>query len=285
MRLPLRRHAMSLALPLMWLGAWWGGAGVRPVADTVQEPREVACVRASAPVRVDGVADEAAWDHAVWTEPFVDIRGDDGPAPGLATRARLLWDDQYLYVHADMAAPHLWATLRERDDTIWHDDDFEVFLDPDGDGLDYYEVEVNALGTVLDLFLDRPYAQRGKANLGWNLPGLQVGVHLRGTLNDPSDLDEGWSVEMAIPWTDLRAPGADAFGRPPEAGDVWRVNFSRVVWPMEIRDGAYAKAIEGAAPGSHPENNWVWSPQGVIDMHRPERWGRVRFIESREGGA
>ena len=59
---------------------------------------------------------------------------------------------------------------------------------------------------------------------------------------------------------------------PPEPGTVWRVNFSRVQWKLDVVDGRYEKAPDT------PEDNWVWSPQGVINMHQPEHWGYVRFV-------
>jgi hypothetical protein len=94
-------------------------------------------------------------------------------------------------------------------------------------------------------------------------------VLVNGTLNDPSDTDRAWSVELALLWTSL----AEAAHRPapPHDGDTWRMNFSRVEWPTRIVEGHYEKVPDT------PENNWVWSPQGVIDMHRPERWGFVGF--------
>ena len=42
-------------------------------------------------------------------------------------------------------------------------------------------------------------------------------------------------------------------------------------------DGKYVK-VKG-----RPEHNWVWSPQGVIDMHRPERWGYLQFSTGNPG--
>ena len=98
---------------------------------------------------------------------------------------------------------------------------------------------------------------------------------MEGTINDPSDQDTYWSVEFAFPWEALgefaKCPA------PPRHGDQWRVGFSRVEWDIEIADGAYRK-IEG-----RPEHNWIWSPQGVIDMHRPETWGYVQFSTSDPG--
>lgn len=258
-----------------------------PAARSSPSVRSYEVRRAASPPSIDGALDDAAWRNAPWTEPFVDIRGEDWPDPALTTRAKVTWDDRHLYVGAALEEPHLWATLADRDAIVYHEHDFEVFLDPDGDGLAYYELEINALGTEFDLFLDRPYSRKGKANVEWDMEGLLTAVRLDGTLNDPSDEDAGWSVEIAIPWSALRPPGAppEAAVRPPRPGDTWRVNFSRVQWPLEMVNGEYRKEREPRDWSDHPEDNWVWSPQGEIDMHIPEMWGAVRFVDSADPGS
>ena len=104
---------------------------------------------------------------------------------------------------------------------------------------------------------------------------MKVGVDIQGTLNDPSDIDEGWTVEIAIPFTCLEecAPG----GEGPKAGDQWRINFSRVEWQVDILEAGYRKSVNPVTEKAYPENNWVWSPQGYINMHMPEYWGYVQF--------
>ena len=246
--------------------------------------REYDAPPAASPPAIDGSLDDAAWRGAPWTEPFVDIRGGGWRDPHLGTRAKIVWDERFLYVAAELEEPHLWATLADRDAIVYREHDFEVFLDPDGDGLAYYELEINALGTEFDLFLDKPYRRKGKADIAWDIEGLRTAVQLDGTLNDPSDQDTGWSVEIAIPWSALRPPGAsaDAAVAAPRPGDVWRVNFSRVQWPLAVADGEYRKEREPVDWSDHPEQNWVWSPQGEIDMHIPEKWGVVRFVAARD---
>ena len=183
----------------------------------------------------------------------------------------MLWDDHYLYIGAELEEPDLQASLTEHDSVIFHDNDFEVFVDPDGDGLLYSELEINALNTTWDLLLPKPYRAGGPALDGWELAGLKTAVKLDGTLNQPGDLDKGWTVEIAIPWKALAQTASTNF--PPNRGDQWRINFSRVEWHWDAVDGKYVKR-----PGL-PEDNWVWSPQGVIDMHRPEMWGYIQFAE------
>src|SRR5436190_12206994 len=232
-------------------------------------PRGYFCRHATAPIKVDGLLDETAWANAPWTDDFVDILGDARPKPRFRTRAKLLWDDDYLYVAAELEEPHVRATLTNHDSVIFNDPDFEVFIDPRGETQPYYEFEMNALNSTWDLLLNKPYLDGGKPDDAWEIPGAKTAVHVTGTLNNPADTDQGWTVEIAFPWKVL-AEHARHDGAPHE-GEQWRINFSRVEWQIAMTNGAYVKVPRT------PEDNWVWSPQGVVDMHRPEMWGVVQF--------
>jgi hypothetical protein len=235
------------------------------------------CPRAPHPLPIDGTLTDPAWQNAPWTDLFVDIEGDKKPLPLFATQVKMLWDDEYFYIGARLEEPHVWATLTEHDSVIFQDNDFEIFIDPDGDNHDYYELEINALNTTWDLRLVKPYRDGGPALNEWEIPGMKTAIFVDGTLNDASDLDRGWSVEIALPWKVLQEYANRP--TPPREGDQWRVNFSRVEWDIEIQEGKYVKIPD------RPEHNWVWSPQGVIDMHRPELWGYVQFTSQPPGTA
>jgi len=71
------------------------------------------------------------------------------------------------------------------------------------------------------------------------------------------------------------APGGVRAG----AGDKWRINFSRVEWTYDVVDGKYVKRTDPKTGKSLPENNWVWSPQGLVNMHFPEMWGFLLFSD------
>jgi hypothetical protein len=245
-------------------------------------PRTYVCHRTPSRLNIDGKLDEPVWAAASWSDAFVDIEGDRRPRPPFRTRVKMSWDDEYFYVAAEMEEPHVWATLTERDSVIFHDNDFELFIDPDGDTHAYYELEVNALGTIWDLMLMKPYRDGGPAINAWDIAGLRIGVDVRGTVNKPDDRDEGWTVEIAMPWKILREAAPDH--RTPKPGDRWRVNFSRVQWQVDIVDGRYVKRLRPGTKDPLPENNWVWSPQGAINMHMPERWGFVQFSNLPAGG-
>jgi hypothetical protein len=232
-------------------------------------PRTYLCRRAVSPIVIDGNLDDPAWSHARWTDDFVDIEGRAKPKPRLRTRAKLLWDDDYLYIAAELREPHVWATLTNHDALIFRDPDFEVFIDPQGKTQPYYEFEMNALNTTWDLLFDKPYMDSGKPHNEWEIPGLKSAVHINGTLNDPDDKDRGWTVELAFPWKVLSEHARH--GGPPGEGEQSRIDFSRVEWQVDVTNRVYHKI-----PGK-PQDNWVWSPSGVVDMHRPEMWSLVQF--------
>jgi hypothetical protein len=245
-----------------------------PVLGGPFPPRTYACRRTPVPIRIDGVLDEA-WRRAPWSEAFVDIQGSRRPAPRHQTNMAMLWDDEALYVVARMEEPHLWGTYTVRDSVIYHENDFEIFIDPDGDTHNYTEIEVNALNTVWDLLLVKPYRNGGPAVNAYDIAGLRTAVGLDGTLNDASDVDDGWIVEFAIPWSAFADTTEVAL--PPDVGDRWRMNFSRVQWRIDPAESGYVKRIDPGNGEAFPEDNWVWSPQRQIAMHEPEFWGIVQF--------
>jgi len=226
---------------------------------------------------IDGNLTDPAWQTAAWTEYFSDIEGDIRPKPLYQTRVKMLWDDQYLYIGAELEEPNVWAYVTGHDEVVFRDNDFEVFVNPDNNARNYFEIETNAIKTIFDLFLPEPYKNGGDPLVGWDAQGLKKAVHINGTLNDPRDKDHGWTVEMAIPIWSI------SMGNQPETphpGSLWRINFSRVEWDTDAKDGKYVKRTDPATQKTLPEHNWVWSPQGVIDMHFPERWGYLLFADT-----
>ncbi len=224
---------------------------------------------------IDGDLTDPAWQQAEWSNSFVDIEGSLKPSPTYNTKVKMLWGDSCLYIAAQITEPHVWATLKQRDQVIFRDNDFEVFINPDGTTHHYHEIEFNALNTVFDLFMGKPYRNGGSAMIPFNLPGMRSAVKIDGTLNNPQDTDTGWTVEMAIPFRDLSL--GDNIQIPKE-GAIWRINFSRVEWDTQITDGRYVKLKDNNGRNLS-EHNWVWSPQGVVNMHYPERWGYLQFAK------
>ncbi len=240
--------------------------------QNVMVPRKYTCYYTAQPVKVDGKLDDKAWLDAPWSENFGDIVSGVSAPERQFTRFKMVWDSNYCYIAACLSESHLWGTLHRHDDTVYHDNDFEVFVDPDGDGLDYDELEINVLGTVMDLRMPKPYNQGGKADLSWDFKGLKSAVSVYGTVDHPADTDSRWTVELAIPWKSFTHGGL------PKNGAVWRFNFSRVEWPLSVEKGTYTKQKNQQTGKVYPEKNWTWSPQGAVNMHIPQKWGYVRFV-------
>jgi hypothetical protein len=293
--------AMAVTLALAAACSTWRAPAV---SAPLAEPLAYRAPYAKEPPAIGGSLEQGAWAGAPWTDDFVDIEGDRRPRPAYRTRAKMLWDERFLYVGAQIEEPHVWSSLREHDQIVFQDNDFEAFIDPDGDGREYYEIEINARGTVFDLFLHRSYRDGAPAIHEWDVGGAFArSIAFDGTPDDSRDVDRGWTVMLAIPWDAFvppRDPRIDALpagqrdfgdrargGAAPRAGDTWRINFSRVQWRHnhERLDAAGARILPAAAGDGTPyakraglpEDNWVWTPQWAVDMHLPQHWGRVTF--------
>lgn len=236
-------------------------------------PRHYVVHRATTPPTLDGRLDE--WEGIPWTEDFVDIAA--GPVPRKGTRAKLMWDDSALYVGAWLQEDEIWANLTEHDSVIFHDNDFEVFVDPGASTHYYKEFEVNARAATWDLCLNKPYSNGGYENSSrvFGAKGYemhpQAAAHIDGTLNDATAANNGWFVEIALPMAGLLVNQSVPA---PVVGAYWRLDFSRVEWRVLRQGNTYHKD-----PAYPAEDNWVWQPIGAINMHMPQRWGIIQFAD------
>src|SRR5262245_39064809 len=130
--LPSSAKQLGLILILGWFAAANALAGFAEDWANMGAivPRDYVCYRMIGPMKIDGRLDEASWLAAAWTQEFVDIEGNGRPKPRFRTRAKMLWDDDYFYVGAELEEPHVWGALTNHDAVIFHDNDFEVFIDP-----------------------------------------------------------------------------------------------------------------------------------------------------------
>jgi hypothetical protein len=248
--------------------------------------------RTAGPITIDGRLDDAAWQRAPRSSRYVDLVSA-GPTIH-DTRAAVLWDAETLYIGIWLEEPDIRGDLTERDDLIYNDNDAEIFIA----GRDaYYEFEINALGTIYEVFfiweeaydgggfaevpelrrdheLVRPFNGVGLKNhprgarigsWAWDFPGISWGVDVDGTLYDATDRDRGWTVELAFPWAGMGLLArADGRALPPEDGDAWRIDFSRFNQYLE-------------APPAADTGGWAWSPHHVWDSHVPECFPYIEF--------
>ena len=214
---------------------------------------ELKAPRASAVVKLDGKLDDAVWGRAQSVGLVNTMNGMPEPP---ATQVKTAWDDDNVYIAFDVADDFLQSTFTKDDDHLWEQDCVEVMVDPDGDGANYFELQVSPANKHFDTRYDTRRVPRPFGHMDWNA-GIQSGVDVRGTLND-EQRDEGYTVEMAIPW------GAFEKGDPkhdkPKPDASWRFNF----YVLDTRS-------------EHEQRAVGWSPPRVGDFHVPQRFGRVTF--------
>ncbi|KAL4154918.1 hypothetical protein PRNP1_007032 [Phytophthora ramorum] len=238
-----------------------------------------------ASITIDGVLGDKVWAEVPWSEPFQDIRGPTfWSQPWFTTKFKLRYDQQFLYIGAYLEETEVWANVSKRNDVVFHDNDFEVFVDADGSTHNYKEFELNARNTSWNLWINRPYRDGGHENStrvdpqhGFDMldSGMQAAVFVKGRINDPSERLHYWTVEIALPLAQLALHSKAPV--PPVENSFWRINFSRVEWSVRVvTDGLTGGQHYEKKPGLS-EENWVWSSQYAVDMHRPEWWGYLQF--------
>ncbi len=238
-------------------------------------PLQYTVLRASGTITIDGNDDEKDWSKAPWTELFTDIESGADSNPLRKSHCKMLWDDDYLYLFARLDETNLWASLTQHDSQVFQDNAFEMFIDPSGSNFNYFEFQINAYGTVWDLFMPKPYRNGGKNLTTWDLKDLKKAIQLNGTINNPLDTDKGWSIELAIPFKSVSLNG----NKPPKTGTIWRMNFSRVQWDIDTLNGSYFRRKDPNTGKPMAEHYNVWSPQGIVNLHYPERWGYIQFSD------
>jgi hypothetical protein len=250
-KLAVQRATPSKSVPLLWL------------------PRR----RAHEPVVIDGKLDEPAWAFAGSTGAFVNVATGESPgAAELAATAKLVFDDQNLYIGFDVQDEDLRGGFdpQQPDPHLWTRDCVEVMIDPDGDGdnLDYYELQVGPQNLIFDSQFDAYNRPKGEPDGPYGhqewASGVQSAVLLRGTLDDDVE-DDGYVVEMAIPWSSFKK----AKRTPPEATDIWRMNF------YAVQNGG-----KRSGDGEQRDSSIAWSPIfGMGNFHLASRFGRIRFAK------
>ncbi|KAJ3027661.1 UNVERIFIED_CONTAM: hypothetical protein HDU68_003366 [Siphonaria sp. JEL0065] len=208
------------------------------------------------------------WENATTTSLSVDITGN-GPAPRYNTTTMMLWDSNYLYIGARIQDPDVWSTMSTKNSPLYQQNNFEFFIDPDFDGLNYYEFEINPLGTTWQMSLDSHEAG-GFITDPNEIEALVSKVQVQGTLNKVGDVDQGWTVEIAIPWSGFSRFNTKKQGVP-NNGDSFRVQFARTAWGFSVdASGSYVK--------SRQSSTWVWAGMnGGKTVHDPSLWGSVSF--------
>ncbi|NQT19802.1 MAG: carbohydrate-binding family 9-like protein [Planctomycetes bacterium] len=186
------------------------------------------CRLASGPVKIDGLLDDAAWEDAPFSAEFIRRTHVVPQMPAsIGTRMKVLYDERALYIAVECKDSDIWSTFTQRDDPVVLEEAAVIYVDPLGNGRDYFGFHINPLNALVDLkrrsgtLETRPRIWRQWKS--WNGEGIEHAVHVDGTVNKRGDVDNGWTVEIALPF--------DALGVRPRPGDQWRVQVGRMNRP------------------------------------------------------
>lgn len=256
------RCRLSLPVMLVMLGHSSG------MLFSAEPPATFECRWAAQPPVIDGKLDDEAWKAAQLIDRFALPWLQDKNRPArTATRARLLWDREFLYFSADLDDADLFADVTQHDGQTWDNDVFEMFFKPSTDRPAYYEFQVNAAGTKFDILIPNREPGFFEKSLAADEFHIDSQVRLRGTLNKRDDQDEGWTVEGKLPWTDFTKTG----GRP-KVDDQWRFALCRY---------DYSKAFEG------PElsTSAPLKSKTQADFHLTQDYAPLKFVGPAKSGA
>ncbi|MFA5203776.1 MAG: carbohydrate-binding family 9-like protein [Lentisphaeria bacterium] len=203
-------------------------------------PRKYTCYKTSTPITMDAILNEPAWKNAVpindWTI-CVDEKKTYQSAT-VKTTAWICWDDTYLYLAWECRDQDISGKTTKKDDAVWEDDAFEIHIDPDGDGKDYVEIEINPLNNCLDLLIPKPRMASWKEEAQFNVVGMRWVTRIYGTLNYKCDTDDKWVGEIRIPFASLSAVTTTRpVNLPPKNGDGWRIQCYRAERGGTVRGG------------------------------------------------
>ncbi len=214
------------------------------------------------PMAIDGKLDEEVWQktESRSLDYFYNV---EKPTDQQNSVFRMLWDEDNLYLFFACEDQYITASERNRDGRPYLDDCAEIFLIPAPDSLDmHYGFELNLYKASNDfIYLADIYQGRRGSVYSYN-PEFEVEVTIDGTMNDNSDLDVGWTMEMAIPLKLFR--GMDRFS-PVKEGNKWAFLAIR----QERND---------AEPGRRLAST-IFPIYGLENIHHANRFGFMEFVE------
>jgi hypothetical protein len=160
------------------------------------------------------------------------------------TQVRTCWDSSAFYVRFECRDDYVVSEFTNRDDPLYEQDVVEVFIDEEGTGRRYLELELSPSNVVFDAIIQNDHGKIS-LNTSWDADGLETSVHLEGDLR---------IYVIKLPFTNLQ--------QTPQLGTKWRINFYRI--DEDRNSNRYYQA---------------WSPTGAVDYHIPACFGTLLFTK------
>jgi Carbohydrate family 9 binding domain-like len=218
------------------------------------------CQYIDTPLEISGRLEDPRWEEAAVIDNFMVPETLEHAIS--KTEARLLWDDDYLYVGFKAYDKDIFSYYTDHDSMVCDEDVLELFIKPHADKDDYYNFEINALNTMLDGHVINICAGGGRGHRWqmWNCEGFKSKVFIKGTINDPSIIDEYWQLEMAMPFKSLPTLN----GRKPQPNDVWKFHLSRLDYSVHLPKGVELSSC---------------APLSIADFHHFQDWIPLTFVK------
>lgn len=195
-------------------------------------------------------------DKTVWREiKAVDLVNNDGTklSKEYSTKAQICWDNENLYIRFNCNDSYIWATMKESVQPLWEEEVVEVFIDPDKDGKNYVEVEVNPLNNTLTLLIPgKEQKSNWRDNAKFQLKNLKTKA-VKSSHN--------WLTDIIIPFENF----SRQVNIPPRNGDIWHLNLYRVERPVKERPRDCVLI--------------AWSPTFKDTFHSPPHFGEIVFMD------
>ena len=197
-------------------------APAQPRREVRNQPYPV--VYLAVPPTIDGKLDDEAWRKAVplstiYTFEKYGCRVD-------VVTAYMAWDDDNLYLAVKIKDKDLYIASKKHDGPHWISDVAELFIKPRKDRLEVYEMGFNMSNTFYDvLYIGLGGSPSVDRFIKYESGAIAKATY-EGTINDWSDVDQGWSLEVAIPLKAFSRPVPDG----PKPGDRWAFNVAGYDW-------------------------------------------------------
>ncbi|MCL5674883.1 MAG: carbohydrate-binding family 9-like protein [Candidatus Omnitrophica bacterium] len=218
-------------LTLGVLGVWICLANFVVSAHAVDNSQRWYVHRVEGKLNTDGFPGKSDWSRAGVIPKFWRTDKPDVPAT-TQTKVYLLYDNQYLYIKANMEDQDIIGYVKKQNGPVFDDDVFEVFLRPSLKSLHYFEIDINPLGTVYAGFYPR-YGYWRNSTFDAH---VKVKIKINGTLNNWHDVDKGWTLEEAIPFSSLSMK-MKGITIPPQKWDIWYGAFCRYDYSYYLENG------------------------------------------------
>ncbi len=226
----------------------------------------------SLPPQIDGIISDKEWQEIPWSDTFVSEVKNGEVDPNYLTKYKVAVYNDSIYFAAVVFDKHIWAVNDICESYFFEDNFLEIYIDSDQNEFDYTILKINALGHLCGEYRQINQAKPISRFSLLDKPYGRCSIDVEGTINNPEDIDEYWTVECVLPIS-LTIDSIEILS--PKS--VWNVNVQRIHWPSVIVSGLYKKLLNPKTGKKYLGEKWIWSFMNEYKMNTTELWGEWHF--------